>query len=265
MRRSVVAITAVALLMLAPTAAGAATSGAVTSGDKADPAERVNRVGYAIHQVFDHYLIRPAAMAFKAVTPKFLRHGLENVLTNLSEPVVAGNDLLQGRVSKAGAATLRFMTNTTVGVGGVFDVANGAGLPHHDNGFALTLARAGVKPGPYLFIPLVGPTTVRDAIGNGIDGLTNPFHWLAQSRSETLVISQTVVAGLDERVNADADLTALMSEATDPYATLRSVYLQNQQSKIDDSAAAAVPALPDFDDDNVTPPAPSSPPPTPTS
>jgi phospholipid-binding lipoprotein MlaA len=219
----------------------------------ADPAEGVNRVGFAIHQTLDRFLLRPAALAFKAITPPPLRKGLENLLSNLGEPVVAANDLLQGRFHKAGDSTLRFVVNSTVGVAGLFDVATPAGLPYHGNGFALTLGRAGVAPGPYLFIPLLGPTTVRDLIGEGVDVISDPFRYFVPHATQTVIVGKGVVSGLDARANADADLTALMSDATDPYATLRSVYLQNQQSKIDDTAGSSLPPLPDFDEDSTAP------------
>ena len=254
----VVLIATAALFAASPRLAVAAiVDTAAASAPDPDPAEKLNRKGYAIHQFFDRILIRPAAMAYMAAMPRPLRLGIENVLNNLGEPVVAANDLIQGRFRKAGTSTVRFVTNSTVGVAGLFDVAKRAGLPRHDNGFALTLGRAGVRPGPYLFIPLVGPSTVRDAIGSGVDAVTNPFHWIARRQSETVIVSTTVVAGLDARSVADSELTALLGDATDPYATLRSVYLQNQQSQVDDKDSSALPALPDFDDDNATPAAPS--------
>lgn len=227
-----------------------------------DPAEKANRISFSIHETLDRYLFRPAALAYSAVVPKLVRVGLEHVLSNLGEPVVVVNDLLQGRFSKGGEATGRFLVNSTLGVGGLFDVGAKGGLPHHDNGFALTLGRAGVGPGPYLFIPFIGPTTVRDLFGQGVDIVTNPFHWLVHHESDAIIAGTAVAAGLDMRANADADLTALMSNATDPYATLRSVYLQNDESEINDAPAGAVPALPNFDDSPM-PPAAAPPSPSP--
>ncbi|HXQ48069.1 MAG TPA: VacJ family lipoprotein, partial [Caulobacteraceae bacterium] len=212
-----------------------------------DPAEPMNRVGFAIYQALDSHLVRPAALAYQRALPGPVRRSIENVLANLHEPVVAANDLLQGRFAKARAAVVRFAVNSTDGVLGLFDVAARLGVPRHDNGFALTLGRAGVRPGPYLFIPIAGPSTVRDTIGNGIDGLMDPFQWFVGARLTTLLVTRSVVSGLDERASADADLQALLADATDPYATLRSVYLQNQQAKIDDRPANAAPVLPSFD------------------
>ena len=249
-RRSLALLPALASVLVATTARAA------PSND--DPNERMNRVSFAIYESLDRRLIRPAALAYQRAVPEPVQRGIEHVLTNLHEPVVAANDLLQGRLRKARAALVRFAINSTGGVAGVFDVAAKLGVPYHDNGFALTLGRAGVRPGPYLFIPVAGPSTVRDAIGNGIDDLVDPFQWLVGARLATVLITRSVVSGLDQRASADAGLEALLADATDPYATLRSVYLQNQQAKIDDLPPTAAPVLPTFDDDGAPAVQPSS-------
>jgi len=237
-----------------------ASPGAAHADDlasKVDPAEKINRVGYAIHQFFDRNLIRPLALTYQTVVPGVLRDGLRRVLNNLGEPNIVANDLLQGRVKMARTATLRFATNSTFGVLGFFDMATRAGLPRHENGFDVTLGRYGMKPGAYLFIPLLGPTTVRDAIGSAANTLLDPIHAFVPHDAHTFIIAKGVVDGVDLRARADSQLTAVLGDATDPYATLRSVYLQNEQSKIDDNSTT-LPALPDFDED-ATPAAPSQP------
>jgi phospholipid-binding lipoprotein MlaA len=244
-------------------AADAPSGPSAIAADRADPAEKFNRKLFAVHQFLDRAFFRPLAMAYKAITPPPLRQGIENVISNLGEPVVLVNDVLQGHFRKAGGTTVRFVTNSTIGIAGLVDVAKAANLPHHDNGFALTLGRAGVKSGPYLFIPLMGPSTVRDAIGNGIDALTSPYPWFLRGSVETdYIVSKTVVGGIDTRASIDGEYTALLADATDPYATLRSVYLQNQQSKIDDTGTGTAPpsALPDFDDATTPTAAGSTPP-----
>ena len=257
MRRSTLVLAALlASLVAAPAAWAAPDSAPVAARVHApgDPLEHANRVGYGIHQFLDRVLLRPVAMAYKAVVPGVVRTGVRHVLDNLDEPVVVANDLFQGHPGNAGRTTVRFAVNSTVGVLGLFDVAGKTGLPHHDNTFAFTLGRHHVKPGPYLFIPLVGPTTVRDLAGGVVDGTLDPFHWLHYRYRNPITVARAVAGGLDTRVEADADLSALMDGATDPYATLRSVYLQNQQSQIDGGDTTTLPALPDFDD----PSAPSS-------
>jgi len=251
MRRATLAIAALFAGLL-----GAPSAFAAPAATPGDPYEHANRVGYAIHQVIDHILLRPVALTYKTLVPSPLRTGVRHVLDNLDEPVVMLNDLFQGHPGAAGRTTVRFAVNSTIGVLGVFDVAGKTGLPHHDNAFAVTLGRHHVKPGPFLFIPLVGPTTVRDLFGGVVDGALDPFHWIHYRYRNDITVSRAVVGGLDVRANADADLSALMESATDPYATLRSVYLQNQQSKIDGGDSTTLPALPDFDEPSAPSPKP---------
>ena len=259
MRRSTLAVlTVLTALALAPAAFAAPAPHA-----PGDPFERANRVGYGVHQLIDTLLLRPAALTYKAVIPGFARTGIRHVLDNLDEPVVMLNDLLQGHPGDAGRTAVRFAANSTIGVLGVFDVAGKTGLPHHDNGFAFTLGRRHVKPGPFLFVPLLGPSTVRDAFGGVVDGVLDPFHWIRYRSYREITVARAVVGGLDVRANADADLNALMAGATDPYATLRSVYLQNQQSRIDGGDTTTLPALPDFDQPAEPSPKPDAKPETP--
>lgn len=252
-------------LMLVGAAPGTAAlaappPGATTAAQPSnpDPWQRFNRAGFAVHQFLDRWFLRPVAMAYQHVTPSPVRQGVHNFLGNLGEPVVAANDLMQGRVSKAGLTTARFVTNSTVGVAGLFDVARHLGAPHHDNSFGLTLGRAHVASGPYLFVPLMGPSTVRDLFGAVVDSALDPLHWVRYRSSVEVNIGRIVVGGLDVRARIDPDLRALLADATDPYATLRSVYLQNRQSEIEDNGAATPPALPDFGEPIEAPPTPSS-------
>ena len=238
------------------TAARAAAPGAAatTRASNPDPWQGFNRAGFAVHQFLDHWFLRPAAMAYQHVTPAPVRQGVHNFLGNLGEPVVAANDLMQGRVSKAGLTTARFVTNSTVGVAGLFDVARHMGAPHHDNSFGLTLGRAHVAAGPYLFVPLMGPSTIRDLFGSVVDAALDPLHWVRYRNSVEVNVTRVVLGGLDERARIDPDLRALLADATDPYATLRSVYLQNRQSEIENNGAAAPSALPDFGEPAEPPP-----------
>jgi phospholipid-binding lipoprotein MlaA len=247
-----------------PEAAGAAPAGGPAIYD---PWQKFNRASFAVHQFLDHWFLRPAAMVYSHVVPPPLREALRNILGNLHEPVVFANDMFQGHFGPAGETVGRFAANTTLGVGGVFDVATQMGAPHHDNTFGLTLGRAHVHPGPYLFIPLMGPSTVRDAFGAVVDSALDPWHWPRYRYYRTVTETRIVVGGLDKRAQLDPDLKALLADATDPYATLRSVYLQSQQSQIDEGApgASAVPALPDFGDQGESAPAPASAQPAPAS
>jgi phospholipid-binding lipoprotein MlaA len=208
-----------------------------------DPLEGFNRRMFAAFQSTDRKFIRPAAMAYKHVVPKPIRSGLRNAISNLGEPIVFLNDLLQFKPGRAARTLFRFLANSTIGIGGLVDVAKtpAVKLPHRNNGFGNTLAYYGVGPGPYLFLPFVGPTTLRDLIGGQGDGLVlpvavgNPFdRWQFQ-------VPKGIVSALDQRAESDGDMKALLDGAVDPYATLRSVYLQNRAAEIQElhSGAAA--------------------------
>ena len=208
--------------------------------------EHLNRFNYAIESALDRHLIIPITHLYEAITPGPIGRGIHNVLVNLSEPSVFINDVLQLRLKKAGVTAGRFVTNSTIGVLGLVDVATKLGLPHHNNEFGVTLGRYGVHPGPYIYLPLGGPSTVRDLVGTGIDLLIDPFHWITFVSQAEINGTRLVVGGLDTREYVEAQLNSLLSDATDPYATLRSVYLQNKQSEIDGTGAPA--DLPSFDE-----------------
>lgn len=200
-----------------------------------DPLESTNRRFFDAQQKFDRRLFRPAAMGYKKAVPKPVRSGLRNFFRNLGEPVVALNYLLQLKPGKAAETVGRFVINTGLGVGGLIDVARAPGvrLPHRANGFGNTLALYGVKPGPYLFLPFVGPTTLRDLLGGQADGLVLPLAVGKPFDRLEYQIPKGAITGLDRRAEADAELDALFSGAVDPYATLRSVYLQNRAGEIE--------------------------------
>ena len=197
-----------------------------------DPWEGANRGVYAVNLKLDKYLFRPVAVTYRRLLPRPVRGGIHNALRNWDEPGVLLNDLLQGRLTDAGHATFRFAVNTTLGLFGVFDIAARRGVTHHENGFAITLGRYGVAPGPYLFLPFAGPSTVRDLMGAGVDMVSNPLTNIRGIRSKTLEKAQTVASIVDNRAHHDEDLQEIAVSATDPYASLRSIYLQTVKSQI---------------------------------
>ena len=212
-----------------------------------DPFEQMNRHFYAANRKFDHAVLRPAALGYQKVVPRPLRKGLHNLLANLGEPLVFLNDMLQLKIGRAAKTAARFATNTTVGLGGLVDAATSAKLEHHDNDFGTTLARYGAPPGPYLFLPVFGPSTVRDLIGSGVDFAANP---LKTPRTQgVLAVNATtiLVGGLDQRADAESDLEAIDSMGTDAYATMRSLYLQNRLAEVT-GAPVTIDNLPQFDD-----------------
>lgn len=253
-----------AAVLLAPSAssgeapASVANRDAVVTSAPGDPWERLNRKNYAIQGVLDRRVIRPLSWIYRKLTPGPLRRGIHNVIVNLSEPVVIVNDVLQLRFKQAGVSATRLVTNSTIGLLGLLDAAGHAGLPHHDNGFGVTMGRYGVSSGPYLYVPMVGPSTVRDLTGEIVDFVSNPMHWATYAYRARIDTGQLAVGGLDTRVLTEDQLNALLSGAVDPYATLRSVYLQDKKAQID---GEGVPQdLPSFDESPVSPtPVPSVP------
>ena len=218
-----------------------------------DPFEGINRRFYAIHEAIDHAILRPLALGYShgVVTP--IRKGLHNFVTELGEPMVFGNDVLQLRIKRAAITAGRFLINATAGVAGLFDPATKIGLPHHDNGFGTTLGRYGVKPGPYIFLPLIGPSDFRDIIGTSVDFYSDPLGRIHYPKRGYVLLGIGIVGGLDQRANAEADLQQIESMGTDSYATLRSLYLQSRQAEISGGDTVNIQTLPDFDDAPMSP------------
>jgi phospholipid-binding lipoprotein MlaA len=211
-----------------------------------DPIEPTNRVFYAVNNGLDTVIIRPLATAYRYVLPQPVRNGVHNVLSNLGNPVQLMNDMLEAKPRRAGDTMMRLLVNTTVGVGGIFDVATDWGWPAHDSDGGMTLALWGLPDGPYLFLPILGPSNPRDATGFGIDYALSPTTWIGRGPTvDALGYARTGLGALDARAAVLDDLDKITSQALDPYATIRSLFRQHRQSQIDEAAAdrrATVPA-----------------------
>jgi phospholipid-binding lipoprotein MlaA len=216
----------------------------------------MNRGFYAVHRALDAAVFGPAARAYKAVLPAQLRKGLRNMINNLKEPGIAANDLLQAHPTRTVRTVTRFVVNSTLGFVGLFDFAHDMGFPHHDNGFGATAGRYHLQPGPYLFIPLVGPTNIRDLLGTIADTFTDPLA-LQPLRDGQVIYARAIVDGLDQRAQADEQLKAIDDMSTDPYASLRSLFEQNRAAQIADAISgrsnSAEPQLDSFDDPGAAP------------
>lgn len=214
---------------------------------EADPLQPINRVFYAVNQPIDRFLIRPVAIAYKTVIPHPARDGVRNAIQNLYEPIVIFNDLLQLRPGRAVKGIFRFLINSTVGLGGLFDVARHKPfhIAHHDNGFADTLGVIGIPPIAYLYLPVLGPMTLRDAGGDYVDDLAEPrilhkiLHpdsdkpiWKARVKMGTTGTVIYAVQGIDERAESDQELENIRTQSVDPYAALRTSYLQDRAGEI---------------------------------
>jgi len=199
-----------------------------------DPLQAVNVQSFAVAQAVDTAVVAPVALTYQRALPAPVRTAIRNFFNNLAEPVAFLNFVLQLKPGKAAETAGRFAVNTTVGVAGVIDIAKNKPfrLPRRPNGFANTLGFYGVKPGPFLFLPLIGPTTVRDLIGLGIDRMVLPSTIGQPFNQPTYTVPASVVGSLDYREQFDAQLRKLR-EAPDPYAASRAHYLESRQAEIE--------------------------------
>lgn len=198
-----------------------------------DPLEPTNRVFYAVNNGLDTVILRPAAQAYRFAVPGAVRKGVHNFLSNLGTPVQLSNDVLQGKPRRAGDTTMRFLINTTVGAVGIFDVATGWGYPAHDTDFGLTLANWGLPDGPFLFLPILGPSGPRDAAGFGVDMALDPFTWVGATPGlQTFNWARFGLNALDSREQYLDPVDQIKKTALDPYATFRSLYRQHREGQL---------------------------------
>jgi phospholipid-binding lipoprotein MlaA len=198
-----------------------------------DPAERINAETYRLTQAVDDAVIEPVAYAYRDGLPEPVRDGLGNVVKNLGEPSNALNFLLQGKIGKAFGSLGRLAINSTLGLGGLIDVAGkpGIGIPYRRNGFANTMGYYGVGPGAYLYLPVTGATSVRDLVGSTLDQALLPFAIGKPFNQPEYAVTYFVVNGLDQRLELDAEL-AEIAASDDPYAMRRDTYLAKREREI---------------------------------
>lgn len=248
------------LRLIAATAVAASLAGAATAApaDNADPWEGLNRGVYKLNKGFDRAIARPVSMGYRRAFSKPVRHGVHNALYNLNEPLNTLNFVLQLRPEPAARSLGRFAINSTFGLLGVMDVAGASGIPYQDTDFGLTLARWSVPSGPYLVIPVYGPSSLRDAAGKMADTVISPLNWWNYDGKLAVDSSIWIADGIDDRVAIDPLYLDVQRNSLDPYATIRSAYQQNRAAAVRGDAKEDVQTLPDFDSD----PAPAKPPAT---
>ena len=218
--------------------AGCATSQPGAEDDEYsvhDPLEPVNRGIFAVNLVADDYVIRPVAQAYRDYMPQPIRNGVHNFLTNLRSPVIMFNDALQGQGKLAGDTFARLWVNTILGLGGIMDVASDIGIPFHDADFGQTFGVWGVPAGPYLVLPILGPSDPRDTVGLVADSYADPFNGLMRKNGDDgdyVILGRTVVAGIDLRSRNIDLLDRIRSTSIDYYATLRSLYQQHREALV---------------------------------
>ena len=204
-----------------------------------DCSEKFNRASFAFNKVLDGVVIKPLSKVYN-VLPTPVRTGVGNSLNNLSNIVTIPNNILQGDFKKAGVNTGRFVINTTLGVAGLFDVANQFGLSKYEKeDYGQTLAKHGVGPGCYLVLPILGPTTTRDALTNVATNMIGGDAWYnvtiendTQYFSDIDYYSSKVATGIDFRAKNYDTIENLEKNSLDYYSSIKSFYLQNRQQKI---------------------------------
>ena len=224
-----------------------------------DPLESVNRTIFDVNDFLDRLLIGPIAELYRGMVPPPIRDRIAGILKNMSEPVIFANNLLQGEVTKAGIGVGRLVVNSTAGIGGMFEVANSVGLPQQAGDFGQTLYVWGFKDsGPYIVLPLFGPSNVRDAVGLGVDSVMSPWKYAVgdaggNAMRDRFEIADTVAAGITKREeNIDA-LNALREGSLDFYAQMRSVYRQHRAKELGAPLPSDAPLFEDYESDQSKP------------
>jgi phospholipid-binding lipoprotein MlaA len=200
-----------------------------------DPFEGVNRFVFAIGDAVDTLVLKPLAAVYGFVTPGPVKEGMRRVVANLGAPADLANDLMQGEFSQGASTAGRFLVNSTVGLAGFFDVAEGWGMPPHDNDFGITLASYGAGPGPYVVLPVFGPSTTRDAVGEVVDTALDPLTWLLAG-APGYAVSGT--KGVVKREEVSEELDQLRTGSLDYYVAVRSAFLQHRAAEVADHMTA---------------------------
>lgn len=198
-----------------------------------DPLEPFNRTMFEFNLWLDRLILRPTAVIYRQVVPEPVRNGVNNALFNLRHPRTFLNDVVQLSPERAYVTLVRFAVNSTVGVLGVMDVAKGWGYPGHEEDFGQTLGAFGVSEGPYLVLPLFGPSNFRDAAGFVVDSYADPVNYIARDRDRDWVpIARVAATGINTRSRNIESLDDVEKKSIDFYATIRSLYRQRRSDEI---------------------------------
>ncbi|WP_261398596.1 VacJ family lipoprotein [Leisingera daeponensis] len=225
-------------LILAAVAAGCATQDPVAraSGEVFDPYERTNRTIHAFNRGVDRLAFRPASKGYVAIVPAPMVTSFSYFAENLSMPGQMVNALLQGDLKTAGNAFSRFVINSTVGFAGLADPASEFKVPAVNTDFGETLHKWGVGEGAYVELPLLGPSTSRDAVGVAVDFFTNPLGYAEQNTADNITIYAEIVRRMGDRGNYSDTIDSILYESADSYAQSRLIYLQNRRFELGDGA-----------------------------
>lgn len=211
-----------------------------------DKYEPLNRPMYNVTTTVDKYTMRPVAKAYVWAVPRVARRSLSNMITTMNEPVVFFSDVGAAKPRRAGDIFARWCINMVAGVGGFIDVAGMVGYHHHDTTPGMTLASWGVKSGPYLFVPFMGPSTLREAGGTIISTGLSPWNYVPRGYDLiTFNWAYNILGTISSRADYLDAMDQLQRDALDPYATIRSAYQQQQSAEVKaliDDNRATVPA-----------------------
>ena len=220
-------------------------SPAYAQDDENDPMESINRGVFAFNQVVDDYLVGPVAKSYRYVTPDELRSRIGNVSDNLMEPLNMVNSFLQGDFQRGMKSFWRFVLNSTVGIGGMNDVAASAGIERQNEDFGQTLAVWGVGEGPYIVLPILGPSSLRDTAGLATDWFINPVNYAIDDTNTEIWVA--LARGLVQRERLIDVLDDVNETSLDPYVTLRSMYRQHRAAQIRNMGDGPLPSSGDSD------------------
>lgn len=240
------------LIMFGFAAAWLSPAAALAQPEQPDPWEGANRNLFALHESVDQAVLEPVARGYRAIAPGPVRQGVVNFLRNLRAPVTIANNVLQGDVGRAGVTAARFGVNTTIGIAGLFDPAESMGLHRRDEDFGQTLAVWGVGPGPYVFLPVLGPSNVRDLTGRVIDTAFDPLTWAEFDDESTARAARGALTGISAREATLETVEGIRNDSIDPYVTYRTSYSLLRESAVR-NGASDVQDLPEFEDINAEP------------
>lgn len=245
-------LTSAACVMLAACASTHDNTGYASRNQVNDPFEGVNRAVFSFNKAIDDIIFNPTIKAYRTVVPGHARTGIRNAFRNLKSPMRFANQLLQGDIDGAGNELFRTVVNTLVGFGGVFDVAGYEGYEYEPEDFGQTLGVWGLPHGPYLVVPFLGPSSLRDYAGYAVDALADPLRiTLHDHDKDDVAIARMGADYFLLREDLHDVLQDLETSSIDYYAAVRSTYYQSREAQINDQDGGQqnTPAIPDFDDE----------------
>ena len=226
-------VIAVMLVAFSASSLPAQEKDAEPDNEISDPLESFNRAMFDFNLFLDDAIGKPLAEAYRNVLPEPVRDSIRNFIRNLNSPVILANDLLQGEGERANDTLARFLVNSTLGVGGLFDVAFDMGYSYHSEDFGQTLAVHGVKEGPYLVLPVLGPSSLRGTTGKAVDTFLNPLTYIAAANDADIwLYGMRGTDAVDFRSRNIESLDQLKRDSLDFYSLIRSIYDQHRRNEI---------------------------------